>query len=92
MEFEWDPGKASRNLAKHRVSFTEATSVFGDLLSMTFSDPDHSETEDRWITIGMSGRGRLLVVAHADREGRVRIISARETTRAESRFYEEGNQ
>ncbi len=89
MEFEWDSNKATRNLQKHGVSFHEAATVFGDALSMTFLDPDRSVAEDRFITVGLSLSGRLLVVAHTDREDRVRIISAREATRREKKFYEE---
>jgi uncharacterized DUF497 family protein len=89
MEFQWDSGKATRNLAKHGVSFPEASTVFGDVLSMTYPDPDHSDMEERWITIGVSSQGRMLIVAHMDQDERIRIISAREATRAERRFYEE---
>ena len=92
MKFEWDPGKAARNLRKHGVSFHEAATVFGDLLSTTYSDPDHSSDEDRFITIGMSSGGRVLFVSHADRGERVRIISAREATRGERVSHEEGNE
>lgn len=81
MEFEWDPDKAAGNLAKHAVSFSEAATVFGDPLAMTYFDPDHSEEEDRFLTFGHSSSGRLLVVSHTDRDGRTRIISAREATR-----------
>jgi len=88
MEFEWDPDKADRNASKHGVSFEEAVTVFADQLSMTFDDPDHSEDEDRYIIIGISNRHRLLVVSHTDREGRTRIISAREATRLERQYYE----
>ncbi len=89
MEFEWDPQKAARNLAKHGVSFAEAATVFGDPLSVTVSDPDHSEEEDRFIIVGQSYRGRLLIVSFGERGDAVRIISARELTRAERRAYEE---
>ncbi len=89
IEFEWDPEKADTNLFKHDASFSEAATVFEDDFSTTFPDPDHSEDEDRYITIGMSSKARLLVVAHTDRGKRVRIISAREATRSEKRFYEE---
>ena len=88
VEFEWDAGKAQRNIRKHRVSFVEAASVFHDRLSITVYDPDHSEREDRRITIGMSAKNRLLMVAHTDREERIRIISARTLTAAERREYE----
>jgi uncharacterized DUF497 family protein len=91
MEFEWNPDKAVVNLKKHGVSFTEAATVFGDPLSITFPDPDHSNNESRYITIGLSRNGRLLILAHTDRNNRIRIISAREATRRERRFYEEGS-
>ena len=90
MEFEWNPDKATINLRKHNISFHEASTVFGDSLSMTFPDPDHSIEEDRYVIIGMSESGKLLVVSHTDRENRTRIISARRATRQERRFYEEG--
>ena len=89
MEFEWDPGKAAENLRKHQVSFTEAATVLGDFLGTTAADPDHSGEEHRYITIGSSDRNRLLMVAHAERRGRIRIISARKLTRNERRVYEE---
>ena len=90
MEFEWDPGKAARNLRKHNVSFNEAATVFGDLLGTTVSDPDHSAGERRYITVGLSNRGRLLIVAYTERgRERIRIISARTLTRIEKLAYEE---
>jgi uncharacterized DUF497 family protein len=88
--YEWDPNKAAANVKKHRITFEEAASVFLDPAALTFSDPDHSEDEDREITIGLSTRQRLLFVAHAARDGRVRIISARRATPQERRQYEEG--
>ncbi len=91
MEFEWNSDKAARNLEKHDVSFQEATTVFNDLLSITFPNPDHSIGESRYVIIGLSRFGQLLVVAHTDRENKVRIISARKATRKERRFYEEGS-
>lgn len=91
MEFEWNPDKAALNFEKHGVSFQEAATVFNDPLSMTFPDPDHSIGESRYVIIGLSRFGQLLVVAHTDREGKVRIISARKATRQERRFYEEGS-
>jgi uncharacterized protein len=90
MKFEWDPQKADSNLRKHGVSFQEAASVFGDALSITYYDPDHSSREHRFITVGMSRSGRVLMVAHTDRGDNIRIISARKTTRKERRYYEEG--
>ena len=70
MEFEWDPDKAVRNISKHRVAFTEAATVFGDPLAITFFDPGHSDDEDRYLTFGCSTDGRLLVVSHTDRGDR----------------------
>jgi uncharacterized DUF497 family protein len=90
MEFDWDPNKATSNLRRHNVSFGEAATVFSDPLSTTVSDPDHSLDEDRSITVGLSQRGRLLMVAHTERDDRIRIISARELTRTERTQYEEG--
>jgi uncharacterized DUF497 family protein len=89
VNFEWDPKKAARNLRKHKVSFAEATTVFSDPLSVTVPDPDHSAEEDRYIIVGMSHRVRQLIVAFAERGDRLRIISARELTRAEREAYEE---
>lgn len=92
MRFEWDPNKASANLSKHGVSFQEAATVFGNALSVTFPDPDHSVGESRSVTVGLSEQGKVLVVAHTERaDDRVRIISARKATRSERLFYEEGN-
>jgi uncharacterized DUF497 family protein len=87
--FDWDPKKAEENLKKHGVSFTEAVSAFGDPLSMNMADPDHSESEQRFIVLGMSSRYRLLVVSYTERRPRTRIISARLATRHERREYEE---
>ncbi len=91
MQFEWNLDKAESNYEKHGISFEEATTVFDDLLSVTFPDPDHSVREQRYIIIGISGFGQLLIVSHTDREEIVRIISARKATRQERRFYEEGS-
>ena len=91
MKFEWNPNKAVMNLRKHSISFQEATTVFDDSLSVAFPDPDHSIGESRYVIIGMSGSGQLLVVSHNDRENRTRIISARRASRHERRFYEEGS-
>jgi uncharacterized DUF497 family protein len=88
--YEWDTAKAAANVRKHGVSFEEAASVFLDPAAITFLDPDHSQEEDRGITIGRSGRGRILFVAHTEREDRLRIISARRATRQEQEQYEEG--
>ncbi|HEY0726533.1 MAG TPA: BrnT family toxin [Pyrinomonadaceae bacterium] len=90
MQFEWDEQKAASNLNKHGVSFEEAITVFGDPLSDTLPDPDHSLNEHRFIIIGSTESGRILVVAHTDDGQAVRIISAREATHGERQFYEEG--
>jgi uncharacterized DUF497 family protein len=92
MDFEWDPAKAASNLAKHKVSFHEAATVFGDPAAITFSDPDQSEDEDRFLTFGHSVGGHLVlvVVSHTDRGDRTRIISARRAIRKERKLYEEG--
>ena len=90
MEFDWDPKKATRNLRRHNVSFGEAATVFSDPLSTTVPDPDHALDEDRSITIGLSHRGRLLMVAHTERGDHIRIISARALTRTERAQYEAG--
>jgi uncharacterized DUF497 family protein len=86
--FEWDPSKAAANERKHGVSFEEASTIFGDPLSDTFDDPDHSESEMRFIIIGHSVKGRLLFIAHRDDISSVRIISARELTSSERKQYE----
>ena len=90
MKFEWDEGKAVANLKRHGVPFHEAATVFGDPLAITFSDPDHSIGEHRFLTFGLSLRNRLLVVAHTERNGKTRIISARQATRHERTIYENG--
>lgn len=89
MDFEWDKEKARTNHRKHGVSFFEAREVFGDELSRTVPDPDHSLEEDRYLIFGQSVSGRHLVVAHAERIGRIRIISAREMTPHERKAYEQ---
>jgi uncharacterized protein len=91
MEFEWDEAKAAANERKHGITFPEAMTLFADALSLTAYDPDHSDDEDRYLTMGQSTEGRLLIVSHTDRGGRVRIISAREASGAERRDYEDGN-
>ena len=88
MRFEWDEDKAASNLVKHGTSFEEAATVFGDPLSDTFDDPDHSAEERRFIIIGMSEKGKMLIVAHTDDGEVVRIYSAREPTRGERESYE----
>jgi uncharacterized DUF497 family protein len=91
VRFDWDEAKEAANRAKHGISFNEATTVLGDFLGWTYPDHDHSESERRWITIGASEVGRIVVVAHTDdSEGTIRIISARHATRKEREYYEEG--
>ena len=89
MSPEWDARKARQNLRKHGISLEEAASVFFDPLSVTGHDPDHSLNEQRFVIFGVSSLGRLLVVAHVQGEDAIRIISARRTTRAERKLYEE---
>lgn len=89
MKFEWHNTKAGTNKRKHGVSFDEAATVFADTLAHVFPDQDHSNDETRFLIIGMSGSGRVLVVSHTDRVENTRIISAREATRKERVFYEE---
>jgi len=90
VEFEWDPQKAAANVKRRRVSFNEAASLLEDPLSTTYPDEAHSEEETRFLTIGASHRGRVLVVAHTERNDTIRIISARRATRREREFYEQG--
>jgi len=89
LTFEWDERKARSNLGKHGVTFEEAATVFGDRLSLTIPDPEHSLTEERYITIGKALTRKLLVVVHTDRGDNIRIISARRASRRERKFYEE---
>lgn len=89
--FEWDKEKSRSNLRKHGVSFDEAATIFGDLLSVTIDDPEHSVREPRWVTLGHSAKPRLLAVVHTDRGGRIRIITARMAMRHERETYEEDN-
>ena len=87
--FEWDPKKAESNAGKHGVRVDEASTVFGDPLSLLMPDPDHSFGEERYLALGMSNRQRVLVVAFAERASRTRLISARRASRLERRSYEE---
>jgi uncharacterized DUF497 family protein len=91
LTFEWDEEKSENNFRKHKVSFEEAKSVFNDPFSLTILDPTHSEGEYRYIDIGYSSRGRLLVVAYSERRSNLRIISCRKATKLEQRAYEKGN-
>ncbi len=90
MKCEWDGDKAQSNLLKHGVSFLEASTVFGDPVSLTIPDPKHSDAEDRAVIIGVSTGMRTLVVVHTYRGDAVRIISARPATKHERKQYEEG--
>lgn len=89
LHFQWDKNKAEQNIEKHRVTFAEAATVFGDPLSSTIPAPSHSVEEQRFVTIGESARGSLLVIVHTDRQDSIRIISAREATRRERQDYEQ---
>ncbi len=89
MRFEWDAAKAAASLLKHGVGFDEATTVFGDALSVSGRDFEHSVGETRFVTLGLSNHGRVLVVCHTDRGSVVRIIAARTATRKEKKIYEE---
>ena len=88
MRFEWDRQKASGNFKKHKVSFDEAVTVFYDPLAATFNDPDHSVGEERFLTVGYSFRGRLLVVSYTEIESVLTIISARRATAKERTRHE----
>ena len=90
MKIEWNPKKAKLNLRKHRVSFEETATALSDPMAVTGADPDHSITEERYVTFGVSERGRLLVVTHTDEEEMIRIINARIASKGERELYEEG--
>lgn len=95
LTFEWDANKARNNFKKHKVRFTEAKSTFNDPMLLTFRDDEHSISEDRFISVGLSASRRLLLVVHTEQESRqneiiIRIISCRKATAAERRRYEEG--
>ena len=89
LTFEWDEKKARSNARKHGISFDEGSTVFGDPLSLTIPDPSHSEVEERFVTMGSSHRGKLLVVVHTERGDNIRIINARPANRRERKAYEE---
>ncbi len=89
MKFEWDPHKARSNLRKHKISFEEAATSLSDPMAATGNDPDHSITEERYVTFGISERGRLLVVSHTENAETIRIISARLAGKGERKLYEE---
>ncbi len=87
LTFEWDPAKALENERKHGVTFEEASTSFADTASLTIHDPEHSDPEDRYVLLGMSAPGRLLVVVHAERGDNIRLISARPADRREAAKY-----
>jgi len=89
--FEWDGVKEKANLKKHKVSFEEGKTIFNDPFLFTFPNGKHSGTEERYINIGLSANGRILILAHTEREGRIRIISCRKATPRERIFYEENS-
>ncbi|SLM28801.1 conserved hypothetical protein [Desulfamplus magnetovallimortis] len=89
LKFEWDPNKACSNHGKHGITFDDAKTVFNDPFFITFLDIEHSQDEERYITLGMSTDQRLLMIAHTEREEIIRIISARKATKNERRVYEE---
>ena len=90
MKLEWDP-KAGSNRAKHRVSFEEASTAFGDPLSRRIPDPLHSGSEDRWVLMGLTSRNRLVAIVYAERSETTRLISARLATPRERRDYEQAD-
>ena len=90
LNYEWDEEKAKTNFKKHRVSFDEAITVFLDPFSITIADPNHSVDEQRYIDIGSSDKGRVLVVVYTERLSNIRIISCRKATPSERKLYEEG--
>lgn len=92
VQFEWDEVKAKRNLRKHKVSFEDGTTIFHDPFIVTKLDSRHSDEEDRFISVGFSIRGHLLLVIHVERGERIRIISCRKATTAERKIYEKGNE
>ncbi len=92
LTFEWDEEKAKENLRKHKVSFEEAKTVYDDPFLWTFPDPEHSIIEQRYVNVGFSSKGQVLVVIHTERGENIRLISCRKATTGERRaYYEEGN-
>ena len=89
LTFEWDEVKAKENLKKHGVNFEEGKTIFNDSFLFTFPDIEHSVNEERYINIGLSANGRILIVIHTERQEKIRIISCRKATARERRFYEE---
>jgi len=91
LTFEWDEIKAKTNFKKHKVSFEEGKTIFNDPFLFTFPDDVHSSTEERFINIGLSANGLILVLTHTERQDKIRIISCRKATALERKFYEEGS-
>ena len=89
MKIEWDPKKAKSNFEKHGVSFEEAATALSDPMAATGADPDHSLSEERYVTFGVSEKGRLVVVSHTEKDQTIRIISARKASKGERKLYEE---
>ena len=90
LTFEWHEAKANENLRKHHISFEQAKTIFNDPFLLTFADDIHSHEEERFINIGRSSKGNILIVIHTEREGAIRIISSRKATVPERNIYEEG--
>jgi len=91
LSFEWDEIKAKENLRKHEVSFEEGKTIFNDPFLFTFPGYEHSVDEERYVNIGLSVTGRILILTHTERQDKIRIISCRKATARERRFYEEGS-
>jgi uncharacterized protein len=89
-EFSWDDRKAASNLSKHRISFSDASTIFDDPLAITYPDGEHSNGETRYLTFGLSANGKVLLVSHIETNEGIRIISARKADRAERKIYEQG--
>jgi len=89
LTFEWDEDKSKRNVRKHGVPFEEAKTVFNDPFAITTNDPDHWAGEERYLDIGLSSKGRVLVVWYTERKENIRIIGCRKATRSERKIYEE---
>jgi len=91
LTFEWNAEKAKENIRKHKISFEEAKTVFNDPFLMTFPDPEHSASEQRYLNIGTCSKGRVLIIIHTERDADIRIISCREATPRERRVYEKAD-
>lgn len=91
LEFEWDETKAKANLKRHKVRFEEGKTIFNDPFLFTFPDDKHSASEERYVNIGISAKGRILILTHTERQCKIRIINRRKATTHGRRFYEESN-